>query len=458
MTSVAGISKIIDEFKRQTPSSARLAEEAQGTFPSGVTHDARAFEPHSLYVERADGSRKWDIDGNEYVDYFGGHGALLLGHNHPDIRRTLEQHIAKGTHFGASHEHELRWGQLIQELVPSAECVRFTSSGTEATLLALRLARAWTEKSKIIRFITHFHGWHDHVAFGVGSHHDGSPTPGVLQEIADNIILCSPNDISAVREQLRTRNDIAAVILEPTGATWGQVPTPPPFLEELRAATHEHDSLLIFDEVVCGFRCSPGGAQAAFGITPDITTLAKILAGGLPGAAVVGRRDILDLLDHQAAARTGREKITHHGTFNANPLSAVAGVAVLENIARENPCEAAIEYAGQLRDALRKVVTDEGLNWCVYGTFSSFHLFVNPENDDLTAEQLQAGNYCYKRIKSAAATGIPRALRMAMLINGVDIMPWPGGPTSAVHTSADCDQTASALQSSIRMLKAADVL
>lgn len=458
MSTTHAANAISNEFRRRTPTSAQLAAEAEGLFPSGVTHDARYFDPYSLYVERAQGSRKWDVDGNEYVDYFGGHGALLLGHSHPAVVAAIEAHVANGTHFGASHRHEIEWAQVIQRLVPSAERIRFASSGTEATMLAMRLVRAWSGKAKIVRFATHFHGWQDHAAFGVGSHHDGSPTPGVLQGIADNIILCPPNDRDHVRRVFAEHGDIAAVILEPTGATWGQVPTPPEFLALLRELTEQSGAVLIFDEVVTGFRCAAGGAQAVYGITPDVTTLAKIMAGGLPGAAVVGRREIMELLDHRVSAARGTEKVAHHGTFNANPLSAVAGVAALKLIETGEPCRQANQFAAELREGFRSVIVDAGLPWCVYGTFSGFHVFLNPDGDDVSAEYIESGQFCYRKIKQGSASPVNQALQTAMLIHGVHIMPWPGGPTSAAHNQADLDWTIQAFRDSIRMLKSADII
>ena len=276
-------SRIEATYRERTRRSAELAKEARDLFPSGITHDSRKLDPYTIYVDRAQGPRKWDVDGNEYIDYFGGHGALMLGHHHPDIDRVIVEALGRGTHFGSSHEGEVRWAQAVKKLVSSAERVRFTSSGTEATHLALRIARAATGRRKVMRFRTHFHGWHDHMTAGYSSHFDGSATPGVLDEVAGSVVLLDPGDEAAMRETLAGDPDIAAAILEPTGASFGLIPLRPTFLEALREATQEAGTLLIFDEVVTGFRVSPGGAQGAFGISPDLSTFAKILAGGLPG-------------------------------------------------------------------------------------------------------------------------------------------------------------------------------
>lgn len=444
---------IHSRFEQRTPGSRRLTAEAHGVFPSGLTHDARHIFPYPIYVDRAAGSRKWDVDGHEYVDYFGGHGALLLGHNDPVVTQAVRNQLDRGTHYGSCHVLELRWAQLVQQLMPAAERIRFTSSGTEATLLAFRLARAFTSRPRILRFLTHFHGWHDHASFGVASHHDGTPTPGVLPDVAQNVALCPPNDLAAVRELLGSRDDIGGVILEPTGASWGQIPTPPAFLQDLRELTAQRGVLLIFDEVVTGFRCSPGGAQACFGIRPDLITLAKVLAGGFPGGAIAGRTDVMNLLDHEASARSGREKIAHQGTFNANPVSAAAGIAALTVIAQSDACRRATDFAARLQEAMRKVIHDERLPWIVYGTFSSFHLFLNPQEESVTPAQIEAGEFDWRKLKAASSSPVAGLLRVGMLAHGVDIARWPGGVTSAVHDDDDVARTSDALRATIQMMK-----
>ncbi|HET7409094.1 MAG TPA: aminotransferase class III-fold pyridoxal phosphate-dependent enzyme, partial [Paracoccaceae bacterium] len=372
-------SGILAAYRGRTPGSARMAEEARAVLPSGIAHDSRHMRPYGIYVDHAQGSRKRDVDGNEYVDYFGGHGALLLGHGRPEVLHATRAALEQGTQFGANHPLEVRWGRLVQEMVPSAGRVRFTGSGTEATHLALRLARAHTGRTKLLRFRTHFHGWHDHMTSGYASHFDGSPTAGVVPGIAEEVLLLPPGDIGALRDAFAAHGaEIAAAIIEPTGASFGRIPIRPDFLEALRDETAKAGAVLIFDEVITGFRVSPGGAQGQLGITPDLTTLAKILAGGLPGGAVAGRADILARLDFDAAEREGFEKIQHPGTFNANPISAAAGVAALEIISSEPACTRASEFAAELRDRLNAELASAGAPWAVYGTFSGFHFFLNP--------------------------------------------------------------------------------
>src|SRR6185503_12932933 len=279
-------SKIIATYRARTRRAAEHAREAREVLPGGIVHDSRRMSPYGIYGDHALGSRKWDVDGHEYVDYYGGHGSLLLGHQHPEVLKAIQVQLGKGMHLAAAHELEVEWARLIQEMVPSAERVRFTSSGTEATQLAMRLARAASGKSRIVRFQTHFHGWHDQAAFGVHDHLDGSPSVGVLPEVADHTSILPPNDVAAVERLIAERKDVAAVMIEPVGSSSGIVPTPPEVLGGLREVTKKHGVLLIFDEVVTGFRVSPGGVQALYGIIPDLTTMAKIVAGGMPGGVV----------------------------------------------------------------------------------------------------------------------------------------------------------------------------
>ena len=323
---------IHETFRAKHPKSAALAERARAAIPGGITHDIRHLKPFGVYVDRAAGTRKWDVDGHEYIDYWMGHGALFLGHCHPAVVKAVQAQVARGTHLGACHELEVRWAELVNQLVPSAELTRFTMSGTEATHLALRIARAFTGRSRILKFTGHFHGWHDGVAIGVNPPYEVPLSSGVPGATLDQVITCPPNDIKAVDTVLE-RGDVAAVILEPAGGQSGTTPTIPGYLQELRALTQRHGVLLIFDEVITGFRYAPGGAQEYFGVTPDITTLAKIVAGGLPGGAVCGRRDVLSMLAYRGDATWDRaERVAHAGTFNANPISASAAIATLEQI------------------------------------------------------------------------------------------------------------------------------
>lgn len=445
-------SQIINSYREKTPESERLADEANRVLPSGIAHDSRYLKPYALYIEKALGPHKWDVDGNRYVDYFGGHGALLLGHCHPEVTDAVQLALAAGTQFGANHPKEVTWANQVIKMVPSVERVRFTSSGTEATLMALRLSRSFTGKSKFIRFKTHFHGWHDHMTAGYASHFDGTATVGVLDEIASNVILVSPQDINEVETVIKNDDDIAAVIVEPTGSSFGMVPMTKEFVSSVREMTSKKDILLIFDEVVTGFRCSPGGAQEAYDITPDLTTMAKILAGGLPGGAVGGRKDIMEELDFEKMAERGREKIVHPGTFNANPVSATAGITALNIIEKTDACKKANESAAWLRTRFNEILEKMNVPWAAYGTFSGVHLFLNRKGVTLRPSNFEAESIAYTDLKDKDPQLVTK-LRLAMAINGVDFNSSPGAQLSATHSQEDLAFTADAFEEALNMLR-----
>ncbi len=445
---------LFEQYQAKTPGSARLYQRAVEVFPGGVTHDTRYLQPYPLYIERAAGSRKWDVDGHEYVDYIGGHGALMLGHNHPAILEAVREQLAKGTHFGAGHELELLLGEQIQRMVPCAGKVRFTGSGTESTLLAIRLARAFTGKQKIVRLAGHFHGWHDQVAFAATSHFDGSVPAGILPSVVNEAIVCPPGDAAALERTLAEHDDIAAVIMEPTGATFGLVPLAASYLAKARELTASRGVLLIFDEVITGFRVSPGGAQAHSGVTPDLATFAKIVAGGFPGGCVAGRKDVMDIM----TMRNDRDwnlanRVPHQGTFNANPITAAAGLAALRILAATDAIARANTIAAQLRDRLNEVIREAGSNWLVYGEHSGFHFFTNPQDRPLAVEDIYAGRVSLAELKGGAPASLIHQLRCGLIVGGADIFPWPGGCVSAVHDERDVETTAAALRGTLERIQ-----
>lgn len=453
----ASESRILAAYRARTPRAAALNREALELLPSGIVHDSRRTWPYSIYGDRAEGSHKWDVDGNEYIDYYGGHGSLILGHQHPQVLAAIQAQLGKGMHLAAANELEVAWAKRITAMVPSAERVRFTSSGTEATQLAIRLARASTGRTRIVRFQTHFHGWHDQVAFGVNDHLDGSASVGVLADVAAQTALVAPNDVAAVDRLMRERKDVAAVMIEPIGSSSGMIPTSPEVLNALREITRKHDALLIFDEVVTGFRVHPGGAQALFGVTPDLTALAKILAGGLPGGAVVGRKDILDWLDFEVAAANKRERINHQGTHNAHPYSAAAGIATLDIIRDSDVCRRASAAAAKLRARMNEVLEDEGVPWAIYGEHSFFHLYSNPSGERIRPSAFDGRTLTLEKLKGKDEAKLAK-LRLAMLVNGVDLKGFRGGIVSAAHTDADVEFTIDAWRRSLRALKAEEKL
>ncbi|HVZ08428.1 aspartate aminotransferase family protein [Rhodopila sp.] len=440
-------------YEAMTPGSAALAGKARELLPSGIAHDSRNFDPYPLYIQRALGPVKWDVDNNKYVDYFGGHGALILGHNHPAVMAAVHAALDRGTHFGACHELEVRWAELITRMVPSAERVRFTSSGTEATLMALRLARACTGREKIVRFRGHFHGWNDHMTSGYSNHFDGTPTSGVVHGLSDSVLLCDPNDVDGITRLFNDHKDIAAVIIEPTGASFGKMPILPSFLQVLRDLTRQAGTILIFDEVVTGFRVSRGGMQAACGIIPDMTTLAKIVAGGLPGGAVVGKKALLDWLDFKVTTAKGLEKIYHPGTFNANPVSAAAGIATLETLQNTDANDRANAFGAELRRKMNEVLEDEGVKWAVYGTYSGIHVYTNPDDADITPSTFNALDFAPSMLGKARGAGITSKVRMGMLVNGVDMNSGPSGTISATHGDEEMAITVDAFRATIRSLR-----
>jgi glutamate-1-semialdehyde 2,1-aminomutase len=327
--------------------------------------------------------------------------------------------------------------------------VRFTVTGTEATHLALRVSRAFTGKSKIIRFAGHFHGWHDHVCFPTGG------APGVIAGIVEDTLVAAPNDLQQVEHWLASRDDVAAVILEPTGATFGQIPTTGETLRGLRELTSRHSVLLIFDEVISGFRCAPGGAQQFYGVTPDLTTLAKILAGGFPGAALAGRLDVMRVLDYRTNdGALQLPAVVHHGTYNSGPVSAAAGIATLNEIQHSDVIERAGRTAATIRDGINSAFRRRGLPWCAYGQFSDFHLY----QGEASPEDIYAGKAPWRALKGGIPLELVIKIRAGLLLHGVDVASWPGGFTSAAHTDEDAARTVAAFESTFDMLAAEGAL
>jgi glutamate-1-semialdehyde 2,1-aminomutase len=442
------VASIAERYVEIHPGSERLHRRALRLFPDGVTHDLRRNVPFPLYVERASGSRKWDVDGNEVVDYVMGHGALLLGHQHPEVVEAVARQTRMGTHYGASHEAEVRWGEAVRQLVPSAERLRFTSSGTEATMMALRLARAFTGREKIIRLREHFHGWNDSV-YGQPRAEETVPVAAGLPAgtLGASIVL-PQNDREALKRTLAEDGDaIAAMILETTGAHWGTDPIELDYVRAVRELTSRHGVLLIFDEVITGFRVSPGGAQQAYGITPDLTTLAKILAGGLPGGCVAGRAAILDQI---AERDNDRERIAHPGTFNANPLSASAGAACLSIIADGAHQTRASATAADMARGLNRVFADESIVGCVYGQSSMLHIALGL--DVQPPDGYGWGWHALPKRPPTTAGEVARALRLGMLNEGIDIM-GAGMMVSSAHGGDDALRTVEALRSTLRAMK-----
>ncbi|MDX1675858.1 MAG: glutamate-1-semialdehyde 2,1-aminomutase, partial [Longimicrobiales bacterium] len=316
--------------------SQQLFEAARALIPGGVNSPVRAFGSVGgtpVFFERAEGSRLWDADGNEYLDYVGSWGPMILGHNHPDVRAALEVALTKGTSFGAPTAGEVELARMVVEMVPSVELVRLVNSGTEATMSALRLARAATDRDRIIKFRGGYHGHADSflVEAGSGAATLGVPSsPGVTEGAAKDTLVAEVNDLDSVRSLLEENaGEVAGVIVEPVAGNMGCVPPADGFLEGLRALCDAHGALLVFDEVMTGFRVAPGGAQERYGVMPDLTTMGKVIGGGLPVGAFGGREDLM-----RQVAPDG--PVYQAGTLSGNPLAVAAGIATLTRL-REHP-------------------------------------------------------------------------------------------------------------------------
>ena len=331
---------------RSTARSEELFAEAVGLLPGGVSSPVRAFKAVGgtpLFVERGEGAHLFDVDGNRYVDYVLSWGPLVLGHAHPRVVAALEEAVRRGTSYGAPTELELELARLIRQAMPSLELVRFVSSGTEATMSALRVARAFTGRSKIIKFEGCYHGHADSllVRAGSGVATLGLPdSPGVTPGAVADTLTAPYNDLAAVECLLEEHEDVGAVIVEPVAGNMGLVLALPGFLEGLRALTAGHGALLVFDEVMTGFRVHAGGAQALYGVTPDLTTLGKVIGGGLPVGAYGGRREIMELVAPDGP-------VYQAGTLSGNPLAMTAGIETLRMLS-EPGTWAELERTGEL--------------------------------------------------------------------------------------------------------------
>lgn len=317
-----------------TESAAAFAE-AKKYIPGGVNSPVRSYrsvDGNPPFIAKAKGSKIYDIDGNEYIDYVGSWGPMIVGHAHDDVVSAIQAAAALGTSYGAPTLLETELAKLVQHIVPSMELIRMVNSGTEATMSALRLARGYTGRDKIIKFVGCYHGHHDSllVKAGSGAATFGVPdSPGVPAGIAQNTITLPYNDIEAVRAVMKeSAYEIAAIIIEPVAGNMGLVLPKQGYLRELRKITEAYGTLLIFDEVMCGFRASLGGAQAAYGVKPDLTCLGKIIGGGLPVGAYGGRRDIMEQISPAGP-------VYQAGTLSGNPLAMTAGIATLTLISGE---------------------------------------------------------------------------------------------------------------------------
>ncbi len=414
--------------------SDRAFERACRTMPGGVNSPVRAFGSvggNPVFIERAAGATIWDVDGNAYLDYVGSWGPMILGHSHPDVRDAVERAVANGTSFGAPTEAEVELAELIVELVPSVEVVRLVNSGTEATMSAARLARAATGRNKVIKFRGGYHGHADTflVDAGSGAATIGVPSsPGVPSGTAGDTLVAEYNDVGSVEALIDAHADgVACVIVEPVAGNMGCVPPAAGFLEGLHKLCTRAGAVLIFDEVMTGFRIAPGGAQERFGVLPDLTTMGKVVGGGLPVGAYGGREDLM-----RQIAPDG--PVYQAGTLSGNPLATAAGIATLRFLQRHPDVYDHVEQLGRQMDRGWSALGDDGLpiTWNRVGSMGSLFFTDAPVTDWNTA--------------SAADRDVFTQYFWGMLDRGIYLAPSPFEVLflSAAHVEADIERTLNA--------------
>jgi glutamate-1-semialdehyde 2,1-aminomutase len=445
MAQVVVASSITEEFAERFAGSLAMHQRANQVIPGGITHDGRYLKPFPPYIARSDGAYKWDVDGNKLIDYVVGHGSLILGHNDPEITAALREQVALGTHLGAGHEAEVRWAEAISRVVPTAEKVKFTASGTESTLLAMRVARSFTGRTTILKFDAHFHGWQDYALKGNKPPFDSDAIPGIPIETLGTVDSIPANDAAAVEARV-ARGDVAAVILEPSGASWGSVPLDDGFLAQLRQITADAGVVLIFDEVITGFRWAPGGAQERFGVMPDLTTMAKIVAGGLPGGAVAGKVEVMEVLEFKEDRGWNKtKKVRHQGTFNANPLAATAGTICVTKCADQSIQEACDRLTARLRSGINAAFARREVPGFAWGESSGFHIAVGKTAANQTGADLRAPDgLSAEELVTAADTPLNTKLHLGLMLEGIELF-HGGGFLCVKHTEDDVDHTVAAV-------------
>jgi glutamate-1-semialdehyde 2,1-aminomutase len=421
--------------------SRKLFNSAKKVIPSGVNSPVRYFEPYPFFTKKANGAYIWDEDNNRYIDFCNGYGALLLGHRRKDIINSVKNQLSKGTLYCTPTEAEIELSKLIIGNFPSIYKVRLVNTGGEATMTAIRLARGFTKKKKIIKFEGCYHGAHDSVLVqaGSGAAHQGvSVSDGGLDEVSKNTLVVKYNDIEDLQKTIRANKDIAGVIVEPILANMGLILPEKNFLSDLRKITKENNIPLIFDEVVTGFRVAPGGAQEHFGIKPDITTLAKALSNGFVIAAVGGRKDIMDLLSPGG-------KVYQASTFAGNPVSVSAAISSIKTINKiKNRLYSKLERFNLLfTSALDDMATDMGIPHQINFAASMFQIFFTnkPVIDYTTSKNANAKKF-QKMFKTLLKKGVfiaPSQFEVVFL--------------SDAHTENDLNKTLDAYHAALKSVK-----
>ena len=427
----------------QLSKSEALFAEAQKYIPGGVNSPVRSFKAVGgtpPFIARGKGSRVWDVDGNEYIDYLGSWGPLVLGHAHPTIIEVLKKTAEGGTSFGAPVEQEVELAKMICEGLPSVESVRLVSSGTEACMSAIRLARAFTSRDKIIKFAGCYHGHADGllVKAGSGALTHGIPTSaGVPESYASETLVADYNDIESVERFFEANpGGIAAIIIEPVAGNMGVVLPREGFLAALRKITQDNGALLIFDEVITGFRVGPNGAQGLYGIAPDITTMGKIIGGGLPVGAYGGRKDVMGMVAPLGA-------MYQAGTLSGNPLAVSAGIATLTELQKPGAFERLDSLAQRLTDGLTKAFQAAEIPSTINRVGSMFTGFFNPGPVEGLANAEGSDTEMYGRYFHA------------MQEQGVYMAPsqFEAGFVSIAHTEADINATIAKAEAALSSLR-----
>ncbi|MGQ9726828.1 MAG: aspartate aminotransferase family protein [Candidatus Bathycorpusculaceae bacterium] len=433
---------------KETKKSRKLFEEAKKLTPGGVHSSLRFFDPYPIFISKANGSRFYDVDENEYIDYHMAFGPVILGHAHPSITSTVKNQLDKGIIYGLCNELEVEVAKKITAHVPSAQMVRFCNSGTEATYHAIRLARAYTGKSKIVKFEGAYHGWHDIVSFSsdpplkeAGPIECPTPVPdtaGLSSEIAKNVIVVPFNDQETVEKTIKKHhNEISALITEPILHGNATCITPKDeFLKFLREITTEYNIVLIFDEVVTGFRHHLGGAQKIFNVTPDLTTFAKAMANGFPVAAVCGGREIMEYF-----RPTGN--VDYGGTFNGNPISMAATLATIEELERKDLHNRLFKLGQEIRDQLSTIIDELRLQAQMVGFGSIFQILFTKKKITNYRDTLSSNKELFMKFQKE------------MMKRGIFILPKPNKRChiSAAHSMDDINCTVEKAREALKMLK-----
>ena len=423
--------------------SKSLFERAQQAIPGGVNSPVRAFGSVGIgpiYISKGSGSKLYDVDGNEYIDYVCSWGPLILGHADPRVLRAIAEAAAQGTSFGANTEIEVRFAELVTSLYPSIEMLRMVNSGTEAAVSAVRLARGYKGKDKIIKFEGCYHGHGDSflIKAGSGILTLGIPgSPGVPKAAVQDTLLAQFNDIASVSELLAANpDDVAAVILEPVMGNAGVIPPEKGFLQALRVLTEKHNVLLIFDEVITGFRVALGGAQELYGVEPDLTCLGKIIGGGLPVGAFGGRRKIMNQL-----APLG--PVYQAGTLSGNPLALSAGFEAIRILKEDGVHEQLEEISSRLATGIREVINNLGLPYRLNRVGSMMSLFFT----DTEVRDFSSAEH--------TDTEIFNQYFEKMIQNGIYLAPsaFEASFVSSAHSREDIERTVEAVQDSLKAIR-----